>query len=1146
MAKRFVTAREQFELLSPWRIAMPAIDPRQFSYSPDGDRDIFSLYDDPENPDYEEPLSEMFVFPHGEIEHIHTRPDVQRQGYATALLDWARRQRPDITHSDNQSEEGALWRAHEENRHLYASRTAAPESRSDRTAAVHDRLMQIVAMADTTPWHPHIEEVGDGRFRERKYIIRKPRPSDEQRSISDQPIAELSVTLHDKGDNQWKKLKESDGEYGYVPREGNEAYINSIIVHPDFQGQGVAQALIERLNSDYPQHKINPGMTTPKGYGLVQRLKKIIPNAEEKISPEYEPHVMDDETAVEYESSEYPGVGHHDYSDDDYDYSDEYNPSPRQLVNASYDDGPYYAMAWDDEDDEDEDEEEPKKHKHHATTELMNAPHYVGVDERMLEKEPAARDFTSARFWHTAMAWQDYADNLDRLYDIAVTRFKMQRHYEENNNGRRNSREPVTAGISDQPDDVTDDFSMAEFYQWCAHNHRKADINALNQYAQVSGMSIQEYEDVLSFLDGQQEDSEELRLGKRTATAPVLDSAALQHEDQMRAGWPEPINGPVLDKPADFPDDWFEQHWGDDDDAPLPVPEQTGPPPRPADKILNEWVKARDSITPENLSDWHAAPWTNPLEETLYKEFQHDWWPGSEAAMVRNPDNVNTGWSFHPDEPITHWLNVEDFLNERYPEAATGGKYGLERVTPMLQRQVDDRMLSPKMMEEYGYIGHGNAITQAMLNLHNKLQGRKWDSPQDRKRYYELMLKHIGPNGKKVSRLAKLIQAMAWDEWAPKVKHDYDDWLDRSKNRRGYGSLYIQHESPPGLSQVTYYHYPEKKEISIGTLHTEESYRNDGVAEALMRTLHEAYPDHVITPGQMSPNGQAFHDRMLEKEPEAKSIVAQANRVLLAMAWQDWAPKIQHNEEVVNWGKSLGVMEYKIPHEDESGNCYGVSKLHYQKDPFNKQLNILWLGTNSGHRNDGLAESLIRRMHEDHPDYRISPGVMLDDGRAFHDRMLEKEPTARELVTAAQKVIAIDMTSPEGRAQIEQLMQMQEQIKKWREGPHENWYHVSPHDLPEGTKLVPGGVGSSATSQDFYDMGFGDDSGNLKDMGGGRPQHVWLTPDLDDAHFWSAALNAPHIYQVDPHETPSPWNGTGTDGFVSPGATIRKKVSGGQ
>jgi hypothetical protein len=484
---------------------------------------------------------------------------------------------------------------------------------------------------------------------------------------------------------------------------------------------------------------------------------------------------------------------------------------------------------------------------------------------------------------------------------------------------------------------------------------------------------------------------------------------------------------PVLDKP-DFPDDWFEKHWGDDDDAPLPVPEQTGPPPRPADKVLNEWVNARDSITPENLSDWHAAPWTNPLEETLYKEFQHDWWPGSEASKVRNPENVNTGWAFHPDEPITHWLNVEDFLNERYPEAATGGKYGLEHAGPMLQRKVDDQMLSPEKMKEYGYIGHGNAITQAMLNLHNKLQGRKWDRPQDRKRYYELMLRHVGPNGKKLSRLAKLIEAMAWDEWSPQIQNTY------------------------------------------------------GGCE--LGQCRQAHP---------TDNSSNYH----------------------------------------------------INHDDGDRSYLRYS--HEEGPEGEPTLSIRQIYTNEGHRQDGVAEALMRRLHEDHPGFKIDPGRMTNNGQAFYDRMLDKEPAARELVTAAHEVIrqANYLESPEGRAHFEQLMQMQQQIEKFRNGPHDNWYHVSPHDLPEGTKLVPGGVGNPATSQDFYDMGFGDDAGNLKDMGGGRPQHVWLTPDLDDAHFWSAALNAPHIYEVDPHETPSPWNGTGTDGFVSPGATIRKKVSGG-
>lgn len=57
------------------------------------------------------------------------------------------------------------------------------------------------------------------------------------------------------------------------------------------------------------------------------------------------------------------------------------------------------------------------------------------------------------------------------------------------------------AGISDQPDDVTDDFTLAGFYQWCAHNHEEPNQHALDEYAQVSGMDLEDYEDISHFLE---------------------------------------------------------------------------------------------------------------------------------------------------------------------------------------------------------------------------------------------------------------------------------------------------------------------------------------------------------------------------------------------------------------------------------------------------------------------------------------------------------------------------------------------------------------------------------------------------------------------------------------------------------------------
>jgi hypothetical protein len=135
---------------------------------------------------------------------------------------------------------------------------------------------------------------------------------------------------------------------------------------------------------------------------------------------------------------------------------------------------------------------------------------------------------------------------------------------------------------------------------------------------------------------------------------------------------------------------------------------------------------------------------------------------------------------------------------------------------------------------------------------------------------------------------------------------------------------------------------------------------------------------------------------------------------------------------------------------------------------------------------------------------------------------------------------------------VNEKQQLSDLFQKWSGGanfapihPTGKWYHVSPHDMPEGTTLVPGGVTGTPTSQSFYDMGFGDDTGTLKDMGKSRTQHVWLTPDLEDAHFWSNVLKAPHIYEVEPGDEPQAWNGTGVDGYVSGGAKILRKLSGG-
>lgn len=174
--------------------------------------------------------------------------------------------------------------------------------------------------------------------------------------------------------------------------------------------------------------------------------------------------------------------------------------------------------------------------------------------------------------------------------------------------------------------------------------------------------------------------------------------------------------------------------------------------------------------------------------------------------------------------------------------------------------------------------------------------------------------------------------------------------------------------------------------------------------------------------------------------------------------------------------------------------------------------------------------------------YRLALELSEEDAAAFEEYIRRNNGKMKVTLGEPQKV------KPMTREQLDALFADPYAFEDsapddWYGGRgNRKWYHVSPHELEDGTALIPGGPNGNATSQDFYDQGFGDDTGTLADMGGGRNTHVWLTPDLEDAHFWSAALGAPHIYEVDPDDDPRPWNGTGVDGWVAGGGKIRRRV----
>lgn len=288
--------------------------------------------------------------------------------------------------------------------------------------------------------------------------------------------------------------------------------------------------------------------------------------------------------------------------------------------------------------------------------------------------------------------------------------------------------------------------------------------------------------------------------------------------------------------------DDLEQYFADQE----PI-KPTPPVHQPAKDILNEWLqqrgnRSRRDITVECPScrgtgrhqlgvgecnncdgkkvvtkpevEQKMLPWAERLENALYDEF-NEWWPTSKASRTRSPETVRTKWHDRPNQPLTHWLNIEDFLKERYPEAATGGTYGGEDAGRIINEHLkSDRpgnRLDPKWLEQNGYVGWGNPITQAMLTLHNRENGRYWRTKDDRRKYFELMLRHIGPKAPKPRKAASILDAVEAIRQAQQILampavDAYDNNIPRKKRI-----------SDPYVPQGPWYH-ATNQELPDGTV----------------------------------------------------------------------------------------------------------------------------------------------------------------------------------------------------------------------------------------------------------------------------------------------------------------------------------------
>jgi len=128
-------------------------------------------------------------------------------------------------------------------------------------------------------------------------------------------------------------------------------------------------------------------------------------------------------------------------------------------------------------------------------------------------------------------------------------------------------------------------------------------------------------------------------------------------------------------------------------------------------------------------------------------------------------------------------------------------------------------------------------------------------------------------------------------------------------------------------------------------------------------------------------------------------------QVHLAMAWDEWAPRIKGGCDNGCDHDRMMMGEYSIDHTDGTGpqpsdlmpGIKGRSLLQFTHDTDehgNPEMYVSGIHVDEGHRRDGVAEALMRRMRQDHPDTPINPGFMTDMGEGLLDGLKKRIPGA--------------------------------------------------------------------------------------------------------------------------------------------------------
>lgn len=100
-----------------------------------------------------------------------------------------------------------------------------------------------------------------------------------------------------------------------------------------------------------------------------------------------------------------------------------------------------------------------------------------------------------------------------------------------------------------------------------------------------------------------------------------------------------------------------------------------------------------------------------------------------------------------------------------------------------------------------------------------------------------------------------------------------------------------------------------------------------------------------------------------------------------------WQSKIHH------YPSPDGTGSYSVYDQGDQ-----LGQLMYKRDKTNPVIHVDHLWTDEAHQGKGVAQSLMERLHQDHPEHKINTGETTQEGTAFTQRLLDTNPEHRDIL----------------------------------------------------------------------------------------------------------------------------------------------------